>query len=82
MFETLNADLSDYLKLLRFKKKKSQEEVAKELNITRNTYTNWENNPVSLSLDTLNKLVRFYGENILIFFQQYVAKSNKNKEEK
>ncbi len=79
MFQTLNDDLSEYLKLLRFKSKKSQEDVAKELDISRNTYTTWENNPMSLSIDTLNKITNVFGEDIIIFFKQYVAKSN-NKE--
>jgi transcriptional regulator with XRE-family HTH domain len=79
MFQTLNDDLSEYLKLLRFKSKKSQEDVAKELDISRNTYTTWENNPMALSIDTLNKITNVFGEDIIIFFKQYVAKSN-NKE--
>ena len=82
MFDTLNSDLSDYLKLLRFKFKKSQEEVAKELNITRNTYSSWENNPICLSLETLNKVTNVFGEDAIIFFKDYVAKSNQILKEK
>lgn len=80
MFETLNSDLSDYLKLLRFKSKKSQEEVANGLDVSRNTYMSWENNPISLSLDTLSKITGFFGDDISNFFIQYVAKSNEIKE--
>ena len=76
MFKNINEELSDYLKLLRFKNKKSQEDMAKELEISRNTYTNWENNPMSLSLDTLNKITNIFDEDITIFFKNYVAKSN------
>lgn len=76
MFDSLNQELSDYLKLLRFKSKKSQEDVARELGITRNTYTTWENNPISLSLETLNKITTLFGEDINIFFINQVAKSN------
>lgn len=76
MFETLNQDLSDYIKLLRFKSKKSQEVVAKELGVSRNTYQLWENNPISLSLETLNKITTYYGEDLSIFFKEYVASSN------
>lgn len=81
MFKTLNNDLSDYLKLLRFKSKKSQEEVAKDLDVSRNTYATWENNPISLSLDTLNKITNFFDDDITNFFIRYVAKSNKKEKE-
>lgn len=81
MFETLNSELSDYLKLLRFKAKKSQEEVAKCLDVSRNTYASWENNPISLSLDTLNKITNFFDNDIINFFNQYVAKSNNKEKE-
>ena len=76
MFETLNQDLSDYIKLLRFKSKKSQEVVAKELGVTRNTYQKWESDPISLDIKTLNKITTNFGEDISIFFKQYVASSN------
>lgn len=81
MFETLNEELAEYMKLLRFKAKKSQEDVAKDFGISRNTYTNWENNPISLSLDLLNKIVSYFDEDLLIFFKTYVAKCNVNKKE-
>lgn len=82
MFEDLNDELSDYIKLLRFKTKKSQEEVANDLNISRNTYMLWEKKPISLSLDTLSKLVNFLGEDIEKFFTYYVAKCNKKENKK
>lgn len=78
MFETLNQELSDYIKLLRFKSKMSQEETATKLGITRNTYNSWENNPKSLSLDTLIQIGTIFNEDITNFFKQYVAKSNNN----
>ena len=81
MFENLNQELSDYLKLIRFKRKMSQDEVAEKLCVSRNTYGTWENNPVSLSLDTLIKICNVFNEDIIYFFKQYVAKSN-NKEER
>lgn len=82
MYNKINEELSDYLKLLRFKHKKSQEDMAKTLSITRNTYCIWENNPISLSLETLNKITNVMGEDIIIFFVDYVAKCNfKEREE-
>lgn len=82
MFQSLNEDLSYYLKLLRFKNKKSQEDVAKELEISRNTYATWENNPIGLSIETLNKITNIFNEDITIFFKSYVAKSNQKSEPK
>jgi len=77
MKKNLNDSLSDYIKLIRFKSKKSQEDVAKELNISRNTYSIWENNPVQLKLDTLIEIGTILNNDIIIFFNQYVAECNK-----
>ena len=76
MFENLNQELSDYIKLMRFKKKMSQDDVAEILKISRNTYGTWENNPMALSLETLIKVFAVFEEDILYFFKSYVAKSN------
>lgn len=77
MEKNLNESLSDYIKLIRFKSKKSQGDVAKELNISRNTYSIWENNPVQLKLDTLIEIGTILNNDIIIFFNQYVAECNK-----
>ena len=82
MENTLNNELSEYLKLLRFKHKESQESLAKRLNITRNTYANWENNPISLSLATLIQIGVELNEDIIIFFKDFVAKSNRELKQK
>lgn len=74
----LNHELSEYIKLIRFKNKKSQEEMASLLNVSRNTYSIWENNPVKLSLDTLVMIGASINEDILIFFDEYVAKCKNN----
>lgn len=72
----LNEKLSDYIKLLRFKSKLSQDEAANKLNVSRNTYNSWENNPSRLDLETLERIGNIYNEDIFIFFNDYVAKSN------
>ena len=77
MKEQLNHDLSEYLKLIRFKKKISQEAISEKLNITRQCYTNWENNPIKLDLGQLIEIGTVMDEDILIFFDTYIAKSNK-----
>lgn len=77
MEKDLNFELSEYIKLLRFKAKLNQEEVAKRLNITRQAYSSWENNPIKLDVETLLKIgTALNEENILNFFNLYVAKSN------
>lgn len=78
MLEELNNSLSEYFKLLRFKNKISQEEIAKRLGVSRNTYSTWENNPAQLSLETLNNISDKLGNDIIIFFKEYVANSNKS----
>lgn len=72
----LNKELSEYIKLLRFKAKMSQEDCANELGVTRNTYANYENNPIELDLSQLVKIGKVFKSDILIFFNEYVAKSN------
>lgn len=77
MEKDLNFELSEYIKLLRFKAKLNQEEVAKRLNISRQAYSSWENNPIKLDVETLLKIGNALNEkNILNFFNLYVAKSN------
>ena len=77
MKKNLNDSLSDYIKLIRFKSKKSQKDVAKELNISRNTYSIWEKNPVQLKLNTLIEIGTILNNDIIIFFNQYVEECNK-----
>ncbi len=76
----LNHELSEYIKLIRFKHKKSQEDMSILLKISRNTYSIWENNPIKLSLDTLIEIGIALDEDILIFFNEYVAKCNSTNE--
>ena len=75
--KNLNSELSDYIKLLRFKSKLSQEKVAEKLGVSRNTYSTWENNPIQLDLETLDKIGKILNTDIFIFFNNYVAKCNK-----
>ncbi len=81
MKEKINADLSEYLKLLRFKRKITQEDIAVKLNVTRQCYSNWENNPIKLNLDQLIEIGNVLDENILIFFNNNIANCNINEGE-
>ena len=77
----LNHELSEYIKLIRFKNKKSQEDMGNSLKVSRNTYSIWENNPIKLSLDTLIEIGTILETDILIFFNEYVAKCKILKED-
>ena len=74
--ENLNYELSEYIQLLRFKAKMSQQQVADKLKVSRNTYNTWEQNPIKLDLEKLQKIGDILGEDISIFFTNYVAKRN------
>lgn len=52
--------LSDRLKILRNELELTQEEVAKELNVSRQTYANWEINRSEPSIEMLLSLSTFY----------------------
>ena len=72
----LNHELSEYIKLIRFKKKLSQEDVANKIKVSRVTYGIWENNPTKIDLDTLSKISDALETDISIFFNQYIAICN------
>lgn len=74
--ETLNQELSDYIRLMRLKYRKSQEDMGNLLNVSRNTYSQWEKNPISLSLEKLMDIGRVVNEDIIIFFKNYIAERN------
>ena len=76
MKEKINSELSIYLKMMRVKHNLSQEEMANRLSVARNTYSIWESNPIKLDLNQLMTIGDAMEENLLIFFKQYVAKSN------
>lgn len=48
----------ELLKSYRGKRLKSQEDVAKVLNVTRQTYTVWENNPLEVETNLLFDILK------------------------
>ena len=48
------------MKELRKEKKLSQEEIAKKINVSQRTYSNYENGQREPSIETLIKLAEFY----------------------
>lgn len=57
-------DVSKNIYRLRLLRGYSQDDIAKKLNISRQTYLKFENNQASMSLDQLEKLANIYGINI------------------
>ncbi|WP_404814827.1 helix-turn-helix domain-containing protein [Virgibacillus alimentarius] len=51
------------LKILRNKKKKNQEDVAKDLGISRARYSHYENNHVEPDIDLIRKLADYHNVN-------------------
>lgn len=74
----LNKELSEYLKLARFKCKCSQDDIAEKLKVTRQTYAKWENRPIDLELSKLIEVAALMNVDALIFFKEYVAKCSNN----
>lgn len=74
--------LSEEIKLQRFKKKKSQDECAKSLNISIPTYRDIEYNPNKLTFEQALILSDFLEWNLFEFFLQFVLHNAiKEKEE-
>lgn len=61
-------ELSEHLKLLRFKAKLSQEDVANKLGISRNSYNMYENSPLKMTLEHLLQLSKILESNLFNFF--------------
>lgn len=73
---TVNQELSDFIRLMRLKYRKSQEDMGGLLGVSRNTYAIWERNPIKLSLETLMDIARVLDDDIFIFFKSYIANCN------
>ncbi len=53
--------LSEQIKNLRLARHLTQVDLAKELNVTKQTVSNWENDNIQPSIDMLVKLADFFG---------------------
>ncbi|MCB0478397.1 MAG: LexA family transcriptional regulator, partial [Crocinitomicaceae bacterium] len=62
--------IGDNLKVLRKRNKISQEELSKKLELTRSTYSGYENAAAEPSLDTLVKIADFYGLSVDVLLRQ------------
>ena len=60
----MNTYLKENIKLLRKRRKRSQEEVAKSLNITRSAYNSYENGVAEPGIGLLLRLSEFFQINL------------------
>ena len=72
--------IGDKLRTLRISKNITQEEIAKNLNVKRSTYTNWENARTEIPLDILNKIAIYYKVSLDYIFNFNNKKSFYNKD--
>lgn len=70
------AFIGENLKVLRKRNKISQEELSRQLNLTRSTYSGYENAAAEPSLDTLVKIADFYGLAIDTLLRQKLTDLN------
>ena len=68
-------ELSDEIKLQRFKTKKTQDDCAKMLGISIPTYKNLEDNPNRMDLDQAIKLFTYIEFDLSDIFLRYVLQN-------
>lgn len=69
--------ISEELRSIRAIRKESIENVAEGSNINKDTISRYENNLVSMQIDTLEKLLNYYKIDFDIFFTNIYAKKHK-----
>lgn len=69
--------IAEELRSLRAKQKKSLEVIAEETGLNKDTICRYENNQVSMQIDTLEKLIVAYGQEFDIFFTSIYANKHK-----
>lgn len=70
----LNDIISKKLKGLRAENSMTLDDVAKHLNIHRETLRRYENNPLKMDMDTYVKLLNLYKKDVSIFFEEVYGK--------
>lgn len=61
MFAIQPFEIGILLRKLRVANRFSQQHVANHLNLSRNSYANWENGKTEITLTNLDKICSFYG---------------------
>ena len=70
------------LRELRAGKKYTIEEVAEKTGVSKDTIARYENNLVSMKIDFLAQILTAYDTNLAIFFEEIIAKTQKENEVK
>jgi DNA-binding XRE family transcriptional regulator len=68
-------ELSEEIKLQRFRTKKTQDDCAKMLGISIPTYKNLEDNPNKMDLDQALKLFDYIGFDLSDIFLRYILQN-------
>lgn len=68
--------ISEELRSIRAIRKESIENVAEGSNVNKDTISRYENNLVSMQIDTLEKLLNYYKIDFDIFFTNIYAKKH------
>ena len=71
--------IAEELRSLRAKSKLSLEKVSDLAGINKDTLCRYENNQVSMIIDTLEKILKVYDEDFDIFFTRIYANKHKNR---
>ena len=79
--EEINKNISAKLKGLRAEKGFSLEEMAEKIGVHRETLRKYENNPSSIEIGTLLKMLHIYDIETTYFFELIYGKLPKEKEE-
>ena len=79
--ENINRVMSDKLKGLRAENNLSQEKVAEKLEIHRETFRKYENEPEYMDIGIFLQILELYSISPMIFFEQIYGKMPKNKEQ-
>ena len=72
--------IAEELRSLRAKEKLSLEAVAEKSGVNKDTICRYENNQVSMQIDTLEKIIIAYDQDFDIFFTRIYANKHKTKE--
>lgn len=79
--ETSEKQVARNIKSCRIRIGKNQEDIAKELGVTKTTYLNIENNPMNYSINKLNMIAKALNCNIDEFFLKNQFTESEEKEE-
>lgn len=74
--------IAEELRSIRAKKDLSIEMVAQKSKVNKDTISRYENNLVSMQIDTLEKILNVYEEDFDIFFKKIYANKQNNLNEK